>query len=467
MRHASSPRRMKAEIRRTLRRRPGGPLPYKVNTRKAVRARDARAAEWPDFEDRRAEATLRRQEVIDRLDELHRMLRDKWRHSGIVVHEARDVEAARQAVLQIVRNAGADRLMKSKTMLSEEIELNGFLAEHGIAAVETDLGEYIVQLRGETPSHITMPAMHLDRRDIGRLFAEKLGTEYTEEPPALTRIARSVLRRQFLEAEVGLIGVNFAVAETGHIATVTNEGNGRMMGTLPRVVIALMGRERVTRSLADLGLLWQLLARSATGQRATVYLNLLGGPSPGGSRPDEVHVIVVDNGRKQLEDDAELREVLRCIRCGACLNACPVYQQVGGHPYGGTYPGPLGAVLTPALRGIREAPDHPFASSLCGSCEEICPMSIPLPKMLLALRQRSVQQRGMDPERTAWRLFRDVMSDEKRYERAAALARTVQHVLPERLFVIPGWTNHRDAPKLAPRPFRDLIDDSSSEGGVK
>jgi L-lactate dehydrogenase complex protein LldF len=459
MSHPNRPRDLKRQIATALKTRSSDP-PFKKNTRKAVDARAVRVAEWPDFNDRRENVTQRRQEAIDHLEELHAQLRRKWSKNGIIVHEAVDGEQAQQIALKIVREAGAKRVLKSKSMLSEEIEINSFLEGHGIEAVETDLGEYIVQLRGEAPSHITMPAMHLNRRDVGRLFADKLGAEYTEDPSTLTQIARRTLRRQFLSADVGMIGVNFAVAETGHLVTVTNEGNGRMVTTLPRVVIALMGWERVTRSLDDLAQLWQLLSRSATGQRASVYLNLTYGPDPSGGGPRQVHVIVIDNGRTRIHADNEMREVLRCIRCGACLNACPVYQQVGGHPYGGVYPGPIGAVFTPALEGIRKAPDHPFASSLCGACEEVCPVSIPIPKLLLAQRKHRTEiLPALDPQRGLWRIFREVMSSRGCYETAAKFARSIQSAWPggARKMVIPGWTDHRDPPAFAKRPFRELF----------
>ena len=453
-----SPGDIKKQINKTLKERTGGPLPQKLNTRKAEEARNRRAAEWPNFDERRAQASERRQEILENLDEYHRRLKGIWAKRDIAVHEATDAASACRTVLEIVRSKGENRLIKAKTMLGEEIGLNDYLVDNGITPLETDLGEYIVQLRNETSSHITMPAMHLSRSDIGRLFAEKLSVPYTDDPQKLTRIARKELRKQFLTTRIGLVGVNFAVAETGHIATVTNEGNGRMATTLPDVVIALMGMERVTQSLADLALLWQLLARSATGQRATAYLNLLAGPSPGPTGPQEVHVVIVDNGRRKILEDSELREVLRCIRCGACLNSCPVYQQVGGHSYGGTYPGPIGKVITPALLGMEAAPDHAFTSTLCGVCEEVCPVKIPLPKLLLTLRQRAVEIRpAHSPELRVWRGFQKTMNNVKNYRLAAKIARLFQRFWPGGQIPIPGWTNHRDAPRFAAKSFRELF----------
>ncbi|GBE30331.1 lactate utilization protein B [bacterium BMS3Bbin04] len=460
MAHGTAPSDIKSEIKRQLKER-RNPPPFKTNTRKAVKARDIRYNEWSDFEERREHVVARRQDALDHLSEIHEQLSAKWKENGVIVHHAANSAIANDTILKIIRDKGADTILKSKSMLSEEIGINDYLEQHGVEPVETDLGEYIVQLRHEVPSHITMPGMHLDRNDVGQLFHEKLGIEYTNDPPTLTQVARRVLREKFLAAKVGMVGVNFAVAQTGHIATVTNEGNGRLVSSLPKTVIAVMGYERVTQSLDDLAMLWQLLARSATGQRATVYLNLMHGPAPGPTGPDEVHIVVVNNGRRALNDDPELREVLRCIRCGACLNACPIYQQVGGHPYGGTYPGPIGIVLTPALKGLNNAPDHPFASTLCGACEEICPVSIPLPKMMLELRKRSVESRAApDLEKPVWFGFQKVMESQKAYEIASNTARFVQYNWPgKNPMPIPGWTDHRDAPQFAKKPFRDLFKD--------
>lgn len=457
---------IKKQMQASLNQRSGQPLPWKQNTRKALKARDLRREEWPDFDQRRQNVTQRRREAIDHLDHLHEKLRQKWKENGIIPHYVENEQEACEAIETIVRKKGTDRLLKSKTMLSEEIGLNHFLEDRGIRPVETDLGEYIVQLRGETPSHITMPAMHMNRREVGELFAEHLDVPFTDDPPTLTRLAREALRKEFLEAKVGLCGVNFAVADTGHLATVTNEGNGRMVTSLPKTVIALMGWERVTQSLEDLGELWQLLSRSATGQRSTVYLNLQQKPVAGPVGPDEIHVIVVDNGRRRIHRDASSRDILRCIRCGACLNVCPVYQQVGGHPYGGTYQGPIGIVLTPLLKGADEAPHHAFASSLCGACEEICPVSIPLPKMMLQLRHKRTDTRSSaNPENLMWKGFRHVMKSHRTYEAGSRLARTAQKLWPGKALPIPGWTTHRDAPAFAKRSFREWFEKTEGSEG--
>lgn len=464
---ASSPKELKKAVKASLASRTSPfDLPFKKNTRKAANARDGRIAEWPDFEEIRAHVVERKQDIVDHLDQYQAELRTHWAANGFVVHDAADDVEARDIITSILVERGHKTIMKSKSMLSEEIEINNHLEQQGIEPIETDLGEFIVQLRGEKPSHITMPGMHLDRRDIGRLFHEKLGEPYTEDPPTLTQMARRYLRKRFLETDAGMIGVNFAVATTGHLATVTNEGNGRLVSTLPKTVIALMGYERMTQTLDDLAILWQVLARSGTGQRATSYFNLLQKPSLSGFGPREVHVVVVDNGRKRLAQDRKLNELLRCIRCGACLNACPVYQQVGGHPYGGTYPGPIGKALTPALWGVENAPYHPFASSLCGACKEICPVSIPIPELLLELRKRVVESRSLDPEKVVWSGFETMMKSYKLFEMAGAMGRTAQRIVPAKAMKIPGWTDHRTAPEFAKRPFRSQAEELlKSKGG--
>jgi len=463
MSYASNPRDLKKKARESIKNRePGKVLPYKKNTRKAALARDVRADEWTDFEEKRKRITTNRQDIVDNLPDYHKKLREKWAEHGVIVHEAPDASSAREEILKIVKdverkkdNGEPVRVLKSKSMLSEEIEINGFLEKNRVNPVETDLGEYIVQLRKEAPSHITMPGMHLDRYDVGKLFAEKLNVPYTHDPTELTKIARKVLREEFLKADVGMIGVNFAVAQTGHIATVTNEGNGRMVSSMPKVVIALMGYERVTQNLDELAILWQMLARSATGQKATVYLNLMYGPSPGPTGPGEVHIVVVDNGRKKILADKKVNEVLLCIRCGACLNACPVYQQIGGHPYGGTYPGPIGKVITPLLEGLDKAKDHAFTSTLCGACEDICPVSIPIPDLLLELRKRTIEEGyGKSLEKQMWKGFTRTMEDEGSYNRAAKLGTIVQRVTGD-LAAPSAWSKTRKVPKLKKKSFRD------------
>lgn len=458
---------LKKQIRKTLEGRgsiPNSEIPYKKNTRKAVAARDARAAEWSNFTLRREELTNKRSKAINELYELHELLKSRLSENGIIVHEADTGLEACNQIESILKTNNAKKLLKSKTMLSEEIELNHFLESKGFQPIETDLGEYIVQLRNETPSHITMPAMHMDRQQVGKLFSDKLDIDYTDNPEELTKIAREKLRAEFLGAKVGLCGVNFAIAETGQIVTVTNEGNGRMVTTLPKVVIALMGWERVVQSLADGLETWQLLSRSATGQRATTYLNMLSKPSttPGGC--NEIHLIIVDNGRKKLHEDSKLRDILRCIRCGACLNVCPVYQQVGGHAYGSTYQGPMGSVLTPSLFGMDDSPHHPFVSTLCGACHEICPVSIPIPGLLLELRKRRVDSSNNDLEKPFWNLFTKIMENEKLYETSGKAASTLGSILPDSLGKLPVYSSSkRKSPKLASKSFKELYREMNNE----
>jgi L-lactate dehydrogenase complex protein LldF len=331
--------------------------------------------------------------VIEHLDSYLEAFITRVIEHGIIVHRATDARQAINIVLEIANQQGAKLIAKSKTMVSEEIGLNTALEERGLTVVETDLGEYIVQLRGEPPSHIITPAVHLRRQDVGKLFEEKLGLPYTEDISIMTNVARSTLRQVFLDADIGISGVNFGVAETGTLCVVTNEGNGRMVTTVPNTHIALMGIERLVPTMDDLALMLSLLPRSATGQKLSVYTSLLLSPrraeDPDG--PMERHIILVDNGRNVVRG-SELKEILYCIRCGACLNACPVFREIGGHAYvgqagkGSTYPGPVGSVVSPALFGQQEYGQLARASSLCGACKEACPVEIDLPKLLLRVR---------------------------------------------------------------------------------
>ncbi len=346
-----------------------------------------------------------RAETIAHLDSYLEQFIANVQANGIAVHRAADAKQAVQIVLDLVQRAGARTVAKSKSMVSEEIHLNQALEAAGIRPVETDLGEYIVQLRGEPPAHIITPAVHLRRGEVGRTFAEKLGVAYTEDVAVLTRLARQVLRQTFLEAEVGLSGVNFGVAESGTLCLVTNEGNGRMVTTLPPRHIALMGIERLVPTLEDLALMLYLLPRSATGQKLSVYTSLIHGPRRPGEvdGPQERHLILLDNGRSALRA-SPLAEALYCIRCGACLNACPVFREIGGHAYQGAhgayspYPGPIGSVVSPGLFGVAEFGHLARASSLCGACREVCPVDIDLPKLLLRVRAAGA---GCAPQWTA------------------------------------------------------------------
>lgn len=363
-----------------------------------VRARrDAAAAEVADWEALRDHAATVRQHTLSRLDHYVAALVDAVEANGVTVHFASDAAALRRHVTRILGQAGARRVVKSKSMLTEECGLNPHLAAHGVTVVDTDLGERIVQLRGESPSHIVMPAIHLTRRDVGQTFHTHMGTPADEtDPTRLTRTARHDLRGRFLSADAGITGVNFAVAEDGALVVCTNEGNADLGAHLPPLHILCMGIDKVVPRRADLAVMLRLLARSATGQPITAYTSMFRRPAPGA----RLHLVLVDNGRSTLLRDDAMRPALGCIRCGACLNTCPVYRRSGGHSYGeGVLPGPIGAVLS-AARAPEAHPDLPHASTLCGSCAQVCPVKVPLPAQLLELRRRAARadpwpQRGL------------------------------------------------------------------------
>jgi L-lactate dehydrogenase complex protein LldF len=392
--------------------------------------------------------------------------------NGFEIHWAKDAREARQHVLRIVSDHQAKNVVKSKSMLSEEIGLNQALEGGGVGVVETDLGEYVAQLADDRPSHIITPIIHLDRHDVGKIFAEKLSTTGSDDIAYLNRVARDELRRRFLNADVGITGCNFGVAEAGALCLVENEGNVRMVTSVPDVHIALMGIERLVPSYRELAIMLQLLARSATGQKLTAYSTIIHGPRREGetSGPRESHVVLIDNGRtRALAGD--LAEILYCIRCGACLNICPVYRSIGGHAYGSTYSGPVGAVISPILGGTPKFPDLPHASTLCGACEEVCPVRIQLPTLLLRLRRNTVEE-GLSPSwmkvmiraYAAVASFAPVMGVA---EKAASLA--------SRLFGddwyggnAPGplrsWTASRQLPLFDARPFRQRWNERQNDG---
>ncbi|MBI4732372.1 MAG: LUD domain-containing protein [Chloroflexi bacterium] len=420
-------------------------------------------ASLPDHQERRLRAHAVKADVVAHLDEYLARFIEKVSANGITVHRAKDADEAVKIVLDICDTVGADRdppllIAKSKSMVSEEINLNHALESNGIRVVETDLGEYIVQLRGERPSHIITPAVHLRRGDVGKLFEEKLGLPYTEDIPVLTGTARKVLREVFLTADIGLSGVNFGVAETGMLCIVTNEGNGRMVTTLPPVHIALMGIERLVPTLDDLALFLSLLPRSATGQKLSVYTSLINSPLNRQAR----HLILLDNGRAALRN-SPLAESLFCIRCGACLNACPVFRELGGHAYGSIYPGPIGSVISSGLVDPKFA-YLAQASSLCGACRDACPVDIDLPAMLLRVRaggtpmeKNEKQEEGVGtpaPVKLGLRLYDRIT----RSPRLFSLAQRTLGLLPLpewiRLPALTGWGLSKDFPRLARRPFR-------------
>ena len=334
-----------------------------------------------------------RQNALSKLPDLLEQLEQQCTENGIQVHWAETTGQANQIVLDIAQKHQAKKIIKGKSMVSEEMELNHFLEQQGIEALESDMGEYIVQLDHEKPSHIIMPAIHKSAAEIAELFTRKIpGLSYTEDVNELIGTGRKILRKKFFEADIGISGVNFAVAETGTLCLVENEGNGRMTTTVPPVHIAVTGIEKVVEKLSDIPPLLTLLTRSATGQPISTYFNMITSPRKPGELdgPDEVHLVLLDNGRSQAYADEQMRQTLQCIRCGACMNHCPVYSRVGGQAYGTTYPGPIGKIISPHLLGLEQTSDLPSASSLCGACGEVCPVRIPIPELLQRLRKEKV-----------------------------------------------------------------------------
>jgi L-lactate dehydrogenase complex protein LldF len=395
--------------------------PYERATATARAKRAKAVAELPDFEAQRAMAGAARRDAVRNLDALLRRFEKKFTHDGGRVHRARDAQEARAIVGRLIEEHGVRSVVKGKSMLSEELALNEYLLERGCAVHETDLGEFIVQIAGQRPSHITAPALHLDRQAIGALFTEKLGTQATVDPVALTAVARTALRPRFLEADCGITGANFLVAESGQIVLVENEANIRLCTTLPRLHIAVVGIEKIIGKVEELGPLLTVIARSATGQKMGSYVSILG--AHGGPLR---HVILVDNGRSALAASPRNRDILSCIRCGACLNACPVYARVGGHAYESAYSGPIGALLGPHHLGTDDGRELPFASSLCGACNEACPVEIDIAGMLRAQRERYVETGGASPwERAGWWMWAKVLVRPRLYRGLAHLARGV------------------------------------------
>ena len=416
--------------------------------------------ELEDPDGLRSAARALKQQVLADLPGLLERFADQVVARGGHVCWAPTADDARSYVVDVVRRHGATRVAKSKSMATEEIDLNTALEAAGAQVVETDLGEWIIQLADETPSHIIAPALHRDRHQIHDLFVDAVGAEPAlgTEPTELVGFARGRLREVFLAAEVGITGANIAVAETGSIVLVTNEGNGRLVTALPPVHVVVLGMERLAADWAQAELLLALLARSATGQRLSSYTNIVTGTRGDGEvdGPTELHVVILDNGRSQLLA-GEYHEMLACIRCGACLNVCPVYRQVGGHAYGWVYPGPMGSVLTPLLAHEQpEAAELAGASTLCGACMDACPVQIPLQDLLLSLRRRKAEAAGT-AERAAWGAWAAAWSDARRYGATTRLATWGRMVAPlaGRLPVGRSWGAGRTVPRPAARRFRD------------
>jgi L-lactate dehydrogenase complex protein LldF len=403
-----------------------------------------------------------KEHTLAHLDRYLEQLEASVQRLGGQVHWAADAEAARRIMVDIARKAGCRHAVKSKSMTSEEIHLNPALEAAAVEVTETDFGEFIIQLAGERPSHLVAPALHHTRQSIARLLSERLGEPLGDDPRNLAMAGRRMLREKFRAADLGISGVNFAVAETGTVVLVTNEGNGRLTTTCPRVHVALMGMEKVIPRLADLPVFLKLLARAATGQTLSVYTTLITGPRRPGELdgPEEFHLVILDNGRSRVLA-TPFRESLQCIRCGACLNACPVYRRIGGHAYGGVYAGPIGSILTPLYDSVSANPHLPHASSLCGACQAACPVRINIPQMLIGLRELQHHEAKSRLERWAYVLWAQVLRRPWLYRAALSAARAVLRPLANRAWLrqLPGpgggWTGVRDFPAPAKQSFRE------------
>ncbi|MGD1975427.1 MAG: LutB/LldF family L-lactate oxidation iron-sulfur protein [Desulfobacterales bacterium] len=425
----------------------------------------------PEGPDLRLKAHEIRAKTIENLDIVLETLTENVRKNGGHVFFAHDPQAALDYCLATARRHKVKLAVKGKSMVSEEIGLNTALIKDGIEVAETDLGEYIIQLAGEQPSHIIAPAIHKSRKDIGKLFTDKIRIPYTDDPPSLTRAARKALREKFLAADIGFSGCNIACAETGHIATVSNEGNIRMATTMPKVHIAIMGMERVAARLEDHDILLRLLCRGAAAQNMATYVSYVGGPrySQQVDGPDEFHLVILDNGRSRILADEEFREMLYCIRCAACLNVCPVYGKIGGHAYGHPYSGPVGAVIMPLLAGINRSKDLCQGETLCGACQDACSVNIDIPRMLLALRAKLADgdanwqvKRASISEKGIYTLWSWIIQNRRVYELFLRLATLGQSLLPKNRDLIrrlpppmSGWTRDRDIQPVAKKSFMD------------
>ncbi|MFA0440979.1 iron-sulfur cluster-binding protein [Vibrio sp. 10N.286.49.C2] len=428
------------------------------------------------FNDPQEEARIRdiaesiRQRCLSKLPELLEQLEFNCYRNGIQVHWADTPDQANALIASIAKQHNAKQIIKGKSMVSEEIEMNHAMEKLGINCLESDMGEYIVQLDGDKPSHIIMPAIHKNKQEVSDTFEAHLDNfTPTDDVDSLIQTGRTRLRKKFFEADIGLSGVNFAVAETGTLCLVENEGNGRMSTTVPNVHIAITGIEKVVEFLSDVPPLYSALTRSATGQAITTYFNMISSPRKPGEKdgPEEVHLVLLDNGRSQAYQDEELRKTLQCIRCGACMNHCPVYTKIGGHAYGTVYPGPIGKIISPHLLGLDKTKDLVTASSLCGACGEVCPVKIPIPEMLLRLRKEAKQptSNGNAPlngqnsahstlEAALMKSYAVAASSPSLYHSATYLATKLQHMVPNKLG---AWTQCRTSPKPAAQTLHQQL----------
>jgi len=443
----------------------------RANVRRATNTirgkRAARVEEMRDWEQLRDAAAAIKAHTLAHLDFYLEQFETNCVRAGGVVHWARDADEANAIAVSLIQQYGGDEVIKIKTMTSDEVQMNVALERAGIVPIETDLADMIVQMGEDEPSHIIVPALHKNRHEIREIFREKMGLpELGDEPTDLTDAARHYLREKFLRVKIGVSGANFAIAETGGVCVVESEGNGRMCLTMPEVLISLIGIEKVIPAFEDLEVYLQLLPRSATGERMNPYNSLWTGVAEGDG-PKHFHVILLDNGRtKMLEDELE-RETLQCIRCGACMNACPVYRETGGHAYGSIYAGPIGAILSPQLQGLEHSRSLPYASSLCGACYEVCPVKINIPEILIHLRGEIVREDqktlwGMlGPENLAMQAMAKIFLSHRRYEAAQKMVRVGQKVFERdgQLMNLPGmaggWTKFRDLKPVPQESFRD------------
>jgi L-lactate dehydrogenase complex protein LldF len=419
-------------------------------------------SKFENLENSKKKAHTIKWRVMENLDKFLPEFEANFQRKGGKVIWANDVEEAQREILNIINKNGGKTVIKSKSMTTEEIHLNEFLESHQIESLESDLGEYIVQLLGQKPYHIVTPAMHLSKEEIAQLFHERFGTPIDATPQQLTQKARELLREKYLRADIGISGGNFLVADTGSVALTENEGNARLCTTFPKIHIAIVGIEKVIPSMADLDLFWPLLASHGTGQNLTVYNTLFSGPRQPNETdgPEEMYVILLDNGRTNLLAQKDQRQGLYCIRCGACLNACPVYKNIGGHTYNTTYSGPIGSIITPHLKGMEDFKHLSYASSLCGKCSEVCPVKIDIHKMLLLNRRdAAATHENTKAEEIGWKAWKFSMMKRSRMDQVGG---KIKNFLLKILFK-KIWGKYRAMPVIAPKSFSKLWQEKSKE----
>ncbi|OGL47062.1 MAG: iron-sulfur cluster-binding protein [Candidatus Schekmanbacteria bacterium RBG_13_48_7] len=414
----------------------------------------------PQWEQMRQTAHHIKKIVVENLDYYLAEFIKNAESKGTKIFYAEDSDDACNYILQVAREKNARLIVKSKSMVTEEIHLNDKLENAGIEVVETDLGEFIAQLNNQPPSHITAPIIHLSRQDVGRIYQEKFQIPYTEDASLITAYTRKLLREKFFRADMGISGANFAIADTGSIVIVENEGNVRMVTTAPKVHIAVMGMEKFIRTITDLPLFLRLLSVSGTGQLLTNYVSIIHSARKPGEHdgPEELHIVILDNGRSGILEDSVMREALYCIRCGSCMNVCPVYSHVGGHAYGSVYPGPIGSVLTPLFQGLQAAEALPFASTLCGYCFETCPVKIKIHHLLLHLRNRIAQEQlASFYEKIGFHIWLAILKSSGIYRFTEKILRSLQNLIPgTKAPYIPEWSKTREFPRLAKKSFYQL-----------